>query len=169
MIDSNKQLIYGKIPKKFYRVLNIQMILEPENQPEVKPSRILLKADEQFGFCVPPGTYQVKAVTFIDKDGNSDYVVDLPKLKLTIKENAANYIGDLYLNYCPEGIQVQDTLILPTKMGGRIAAGGLLFVIASELQGIIAIPRLFATFNDNFNKKGKQSLILSSLRFQKYQ
>lgn len=123
-----------------------------------------LKPNQRFGFCIPEGNYEIVRMLFVDKKGNIDIGVDLPKLSVLIEADHSNHIGALYLNMA--GSTTTDSLIIPYKilsrpneaammgvLGGAI--GGALHAASISSQGIIGKHRLYVSRNEGTEEQAK--------------
>ena len=164
LIGNDGEILAGKMPKRMSRVFSIQLFLQLTTNEENEPIRLVLKPDKQFGFCIPPGTYVIKRILFIDNDDNVDEGVDFPALFVNVEANHTNYLGDLFLdthkkelnnpiNIAYKIVSRPQGAFAAGMMGGMI--GGAIHGAAIASQGIIGEHKLFITSSENFEPKGK--------------
>lgn len=173
LIGNEGQVLAGKIPERMSKAFSIQLSLYSTTQPQDKPIDLMLKPNEQFGFCVPPDNYVIKKILFIDGQKNIDEGVNFPDLTLRVLPNQSNYIGHLLLNAQKNGLK--NPIIIPYKIVSRPKSssnaafwGGMLgtmihsAVMASK--GIIGEHKLYIGSFQKFESKGKNPLKKSVLQ-----
>ncbi len=168
VVDANRKIIYGKIPEKYKMVWELDMALINENDPAGKTVRINLKQGEKFAYCMDPGSYAVRKITFKNKKGFTDVSTTIPNLRFKVVQNHVNYIGDLHFDLFPE--TAPNTCALPYRVVSRPTdgfsfymfgiAGGLAQAIARSLSDEEVIHTL--TVDDAADAK---SMINSKLPF----
>jgi hypothetical protein len=101
-IDSTGDIVYGELPERFTNVWNMEVELIREDGPSDKPIKLVLNPNERFSYCINPGSYAVRQIVFNSNRRYVDQGVSLPPMSVVVRENASNYIGDLYLNFASE-------------------------------------------------------------------
>jgi hypothetical protein len=166
-IDQNGKIVAGAIPPKFSKALSLELHLRAKNAPEAKPFKMLLKPNQQFGFCTPAGSYEISAIRFIDKEGNIDLGVDYPKIEIHVEKNLSNYIGHWWLG--DPQTAVSDSMVIPYKIGARPhgaamagflggAIGGAIYGAALASKGVVGEYKLYFTAGKNFRPLGKNEI-----------
>lgn len=180
LIDGNGDVEYGKIPEMYSGAYALELHLQLQDDPESEPVVVLLKPNERFGLCTPPGDYIVSTMRFKnDYRSVTDEGVDVPKLRISVMENRSNYIGDIYMDCGDE--KMHEPFVIQYKVGdGRsyiprtsdgnteligLLAGGIAAGIYEASQDrkrvvhdpdrIIGEHRLFIEKNDDFMIEGK--------------
>ncbi len=179
VVDSEGKAIAGKFPAKLITIWHIELHLKNLDNPEVPVSIIETEPNKPFGFCIPPGSYAIKEIRFIDDHSNIDINADSLNISLKIQASRVNYIGDIYLDSQPPENLSADSLTIPYKIHSRPegqamagvlggAIGGMLYAADLNAMGIIGEHTLWFVNNmDHFEKKGETSIIQNILKWNK--
>lgn len=193
LINENGEVAHGLIPAEYSRAWTLELHLRPQDDPEAGSITLLLRPNERFGLCVPPGNYIVSKMQFKnDRREMVDEGVDIPKLTISVVEGKSNYIGDIYMD-CGDG-NLHEPIVVPYKiahrklgtvgnnnemdgdtflvglLGGGIAAGIYEASkdkkpIVRDPKGIVGEHRLFIVKNDGFSIKGESPRIDNIINF----
>jgi hypothetical protein len=99
MLDSNAHIIYGSFPEKYLSFWG--MIWELTSASKVASSIYLkIESNSYFSFCLEPDIYIVKSIQFINESESNytDFSSYLPEIKINVKVDNNNYIGDIILD-----------------------------------------------------------------------
>ncbi len=170
-IDESGNVIGGKIPRKYVTLYDIEIHLAHVSKPEtVKPYLLKLIPNEQFGYCIEPGTYKVENVIFVQSNGDKDIGVSFHPFSLEIEANKTNYVGNWSLNM--DHRIAADSVYIPVKilerpgksmLGGFLAGGvGTMLVdLGNKAQGFIAEHKLFFINVEDFQHAGRAEKVVS--------
>jgi hypothetical protein len=134
-VDEHRKVIHGELPKEYTRIWALELHVRPVDQPKARTLRMSFKPNERFGYCVPPGVYEVKRILFVTRDGDKDEGVQFPELRLSVQENHSNYIGDLYLNAA--GSDTSRAISIPYKVLARPNQGAALGAMFGPAGGVL--------------------------------
>jgi hypothetical protein len=122
LVDSAGRVILGELPEEYSTAMKLifqfkraDSLAGPPARPAVKstprspspkpPSFAAeLLPNKKFGFCLPPGTYEVSRILLVDSELGTSEAVDPPQFSFVVEENHATYIGDIYANF--EGLNL---------------------------------------------------------------
>jgi len=115
-IDTDGKVIYGNIPPALQNNWTIMMNLFPTDRVSHRPIALEMVPGDRFGFCVPPGHYEVVEIMFKNDHGNIDRAVSFGKIRLQVLSGKANYVGDLYLDEVARSEAIRISLpVIPEK------------------------------------------------------
>ncbi len=97
-IDPDGKVAYGEIPPSLQQNWKLVMSLRPLDAVSHRPVVLEMMPGERFGICVPPGRYEVEAITFIDEHGFIDRADSFEGMRLDVLPGSANYVGDFFLD-----------------------------------------------------------------------
>ncbi|HKB85006.1 MAG TPA: hypothetical protein VKD08_02465, partial [Ignavibacteriaceae bacterium] len=132
-VDTSGKAIYGEVPGKFLLGMHMNIELEDVNQPQRTKLIMELKPDHSFAYCMQPGEYRVKQITWENENKDVLESVDLPEITLTIDTGKVNYLGEIYIDTKKPGDP--GTLSIPYKSWNRdnAAAAGWIFGLAGSV------------------------------------
>ncbi len=102
-IDKDGKAIRGEVPKGVKKVVwSMEIEISNIDQPEAKHITMELDPNERFSYCLNPGTYIVKKISYNADAGSGEECKDesdsLPNVTMNVNPFVINYIGDLYLD-----------------------------------------------------------------------
>lgn len=98
IVDSQKYLVWGKLADRDRKKCKVVFSLTNLSDSTYKPLEITLISDEHFAYCAKPGWYTISSVQVSFPDELSGIILCstvAPIVKFEVKENMANYIGDI--------------------------------------------------------------------------
>jgi hypothetical protein len=99
-IDSNRTIIYGKLPKRFQFYWGMEWSIVSIDDSSQEPIKMVLNANKPFSYCLKPGTYCVSDIEF---EGNYSEFVDkadsLPRIIFNVETNKVNNLGTINLDF----------------------------------------------------------------------
>lgn len=132
IIDTNKNCIYGSMPKTFLaKDLFVRIHLHYiGNEPDYWPTYIEMKAGESFSYCVKPGIYLVTKIQFF-REKDEDQSLRLPYIELVAQPNSIHNTVSFNITPCdiPVKSQSKNIFYVPYKIISRTtetAVAGLL-------------------------------------------
>ena len=142
LIGENGDVVYGRVPESCSKAYTLELHLRLADSPKAEVIKLSLKPNAQFAFCVPPGTYEVSDMRFINEQLKIvDGAVEPPRVRVVIEEGFSNYIGDWYMNCGPspsDSIKVAYKIIRrPSEIMSEMAAAAVLGAVAPTSTSII--------------------------------
>lgn len=98
LIDKNKELVYGKIPKEKEESWRVDFTIIPLKDPKAESLTMNFEPNEDFSFCLEPGDYKVREMKFTWKNDYTDFANELPDLTFSVKPDTENYIGEIHID-----------------------------------------------------------------------
>jgi hypothetical protein len=156
LCDQDGNLIHGRIPETLAPLWSLELMLKPEGGPASKRISLKMTPDQQFAYCIDPGRYVIEDITFTGKGNYKDHGVDFPAIVLDVRANAANYIGDVNIDYPP--FENAKTIEIPYQIVSRPDRKDVngLFIGEEKAQsdGIAGTHILQTVFRDDFKYRG---------------
>lgn len=151
LIGDDGTLEFGTIPESLAPKWGLELVLKSQNDSKLGRLTLKMMPDQQFGYCIPPGRYEVTEVYFVSARKGRVAASRFPKMELQMRDRAANYIGDIYVDYPPmENATVFTIEYLPDS-GSEAAAAPT------------GNHTLQYTYRDDFKYKGSGYLKISGL------
>ena len=149
LIGEDGRVLHGSIPEQYSRAYTLELHLTPVETPGSGAISLSLKPNARFGLCVPPGVYEISEIKFKnDFQKMVDAGVEFPRLTVTVTEDRANYIGDLYIDR--SDAPQQSLIIIPYRIEHRpstVIEDMLLSAAVGSVAGVID-PDLGFDMND---------------------
>ncbi len=127
VVDGSGRIVYGEVNEHY--ITGIKMNLELENtvHPELDKLILQLIPGESFSYCVDPGEYKIKRITWETERQDFMEGMDIPEIRFTVDSGKANYLGDLNVNI--KRLEDKDVILIPFKSynKGNAAMSGFLF------------------------------------------
>lgn len=126
-VDANGRIIYGDVNKRYLTGIKMSIELEKTADPELDKLILDFNPDEYFSYCVDPGEYKIKRITWETEREDFMESIDIPEIKFTVDSGKANYLGDINVNIKrPED---ENVILIPFKSynKGNAAMTGFLF------------------------------------------
>lgn len=101
LIDESGTLVQGSLPESLAPNWGLEFTLKSLNDSRMAPLKMKMMPGETFGYCIPAGRYEVTGICFISGRGDRVVATSYPDIQFQMREGAANYIGDIYLDYPP--------------------------------------------------------------------
>jgi hypothetical protein len=134
-IDEEGRVIAGTLPQKLTTTYSMELFPFDSTKANKKPYKMVLKPNQEFGYCIPEGNYLVVQILFVDKKGNVDVGIGFPKLSVLVEANHANRIGTLFLNLADS--TVTDSLIVPYKILSRPNEAAMMGFLGGAVGGAL--------------------------------
>lgn len=118
IVDSNKNCIYGKMPKAFKeKSLSARINLRYVQDTTISPVYIVLEPGETFNYCVKPGTYVVEEIIFTHTQG-IDQSLEIPYIKFIAQPDSVNEIGAFTISKAgiPDRSSKENAVYVPYKI-----------------------------------------------------
>jgi len=104
LIDSNGHTVYGTPPDEYLRWWGMTIEVVPVTNIKAGSTFIELNPNKVFSFCLEPGSYLIKKITFnftesgFLGDKYTDISETLPNITFKVDEGKDNYIGEIYID-----------------------------------------------------------------------
>ncbi len=142
--DKEGNVLYGTLPEKNSGSFDMEFEIIDQLHPDAKHTALKFQANKRFSFCVKPGEYTISKIS-LEWAGLNEEATSFPPMKMDVKPNSVNYVGDFYLDLHTDTLQnvlkIGTSITSPRPvyigMQGGVVGGAIAGAIAGLAQALI--------------------------------